>query len=81
MNYCLEMDLTCSSKARDEYYRLLNTIPQNKSQKFLLEKNGNAIKKIDKILHIIDTIPQRSYPESYLKIRNTLVEDINNYIL
>lgn len=81
MNYCLEMDLTCSSKARDEYYRLLNTLPINKNQKFLLEKNSKAIKKIDKILNIIDVIPQKSYPESYLKIRNTIVEDIRDNIL
>jgi predicted ATP-dependent endonuclease of OLD family len=80
MNYCLEMDLTCSSKARDEYYKLLNTLPVNKNQKFLLEKNAKAIKKIDKILSIIDTIPQKSYPESYLKIRNTLIDDINSFI-
>ncbi len=80
MNYCLEMDLTCSSKARDEYFRLLNTLPMNKNQKFLLENNSKSIKKIDKILSIIDTIPQRSYPESYLKIRNTIIDDINSVI-
>lgn len=56
MNYCLEMDLTCSSKARDEYYRMLNTMPANKNQKFLLERNSKTIKKIDKILFILDNI-------------------------
>ena len=81
MNYCLEMDLTCSSKARDEYYRMLNTMPADKNQKFLLKKNSKTIKKIDKILSILDNIPKKSYPESYIKIRNTLVEDINQYIL
>ena len=76
MNYCLEMDLTCSTKARNEYYSMLNTLPVNQTQKFLLEKNEKSIKKIDKIINILDTIPQRSYPESYLKIRNTIVSDI-----
>jgi putative ATP-dependent endonuclease of OLD family len=80
MNYCMEMDLTCSSKARDEYYRILNTLPVNKNQKYLLENNAKAIKKIDKILSIIDTIPQKAYPESYLKIRNTIIDDIYKFV-
>lgn len=35
MNYCLEMDLTCSSKAREEYYRILN-IPRSNTMRFEL---------------------------------------------
>lgn len=81
MNYCLEMDLTCSEKARNEYYILLNILPQNKTQKFLLENNHKSIKKIDKILKILDGIPKRAYPESYSKIRKTIVEDINLHIV
>lgn len=45
MDYCLEMDLTCSSEARKEYYRLLNVLPRNKNQKYLLENNSKTIKK------------------------------------
>lgn len=81
MNYCLEMDLTCSEKARNEYYRLLDILPQNKTQKFLLEKNHKSIKKIDKILKILDNIPKRAYPESYSKIRKAIIEDINLHIV
>lgn len=81
MMYCLEMDLTCSEKARNKYYELLNVMPANKNQKFLLVENTSAIKKIDKILKILEVIPQTSYPESYLKIRNTIVENINHSIL
>ena len=77
MNYCLEMDLTCSSKARDEYYSLLDICQADRNQKFLLENNKKAIKSIDKILTIMDKIPQKSYPKSYLKIRNMLINDIN----
>lgn len=80
MNYCLEMDLTCSQQARDEYYKLLNIMPKDKNQKELLTAKAGTIKKIDKILNILDNINERSYPESYLKIRNTIIEDINNYI-
>lgn len=81
MNYCLEMDLTCSEKARNEYFMLLNILPQNQTQKFLLEKNQKSIKKIDKILKIIDIIPKRAYPESYSKIKKTIVEDINIHVV
>ncbi|KIL08901.1 hypothetical protein SR42_07990 [Clostridium botulinum] len=81
MNYCLEMDLTCSKKARNEYYMLLNILPENKTQKFLLEKNLKSIKKIDKILKILEDIPKSAYPESYSKIRKTIVEDINLHIV
>ena len=81
MNYCLEMDLTCSEKAREIYYRLGNIMPTNKTQKFLLENNGDAIKKIEKILKILEEIPKKSYPESYVKIKNAIIEDINNNIL
>lgn len=80
MNYCLEMDLTCSEKAREEYYSILNTIPTNKTQKHLLVDNKKAIKKIDKMLNILDCIPKKNYPESYLKIKKTIIEDISTYI-
>ena len=77
MNYCLEMDLTCSSKAREEYYRLLNVMPDNKNQKFLLERNKKAIKEIKKIMEVMEAITLASYPESYKKIRKYLIHKIN----
>lgn len=80
MNYCLEMDLTCSEKARNEYYHLLNTIPENRNQHFLLTKNSKTIKKPEKILMILDDISQKSYPESYLKIRNAIVDEIKRNV-
>ena len=80
MNYCLEMDLSCSSKAREEYYKILKLTPDNQNQKYLLEKNYNSIKKIKNIMEILNNIPYVSYPESYKKIRNYLTEEINKYI-
>lgn len=81
MNYCLEMDLSCSSKAREEYYKHLNVMPNNQSQSFLLTKNSKAIKKIELILSILEDIPVINYPESYLKIKNAIIEDINKNTL
>ena len=80
MNYCLEMDLTCSSKARDEYYKMLNILPVNQNQKFLLISNKKSIKDIGKIIKILDAIPKRTYPESFIKIRNAIIEEINTYM-
>lgn len=80
MNFCLEMDLSCSAKARDKYYELLNVLPVNKNQKHLLVSNAKSIKKIDKILKILDEIPKKNYPESYLKIRNWIITDIRTRI-
>lgn len=80
MNYCLEMDLTCSSVAREKYYDSLNIMQQNRNQKYLLEKNYKSIKKIERILKIVDTIPHRNLPESYLKIQNAIIEQANLYI-
>lgn len=81
MNYCLEMDLTCSYAAREIYYDILNIMPQNKSQIHLLEKNHKAIKRIENILSILEQIPRISYPESYLKIKNMIIQEINNTIV
>lgn len=80
MNYCLEMDLSCSARAREEYYDILNIMPDNKSQKVLLTTYKKTIKDIEKILKILEVIPKKSYPESYLKIRNSIVEDIRDRI-
>ena len=80
MNYCLEMDLTCSTKACNEYYKILNLLPNDCSQKKLLVNNKKAIKKISSIMNIINTISPVSYPESYKKIKNYLVEKINKNI-
>lgn len=76
MHYCLEMDLSCSSKARDEYYRMLNVVPANKTQKFLLTQNSKTIKDINKILSILGAIPPKSFPESFQKIRSGILNEI-----
>ena len=81
MNYCLEMDLTCSNAAREKYYNLLRIEGQNKSQQYLLTKNHNAIKKIENIDKIINSIPSKSLPESYNKIKNHFVCMIDELVI
>lgn len=77
MNYCLEIDLLSSSKAREILYDKLNIAEQNKNRKTLLIDCKKFIKKIDIILDVLKKIPIKNYPESYKKIRNSLLEDIN----
>lgn len=76
MNYCLEMDLTCSSKARDMYYSMLNIMPENQTQKQLLTSNYKAIKRAERILKIVEELPKRNMPESYSKIKSAILSDI-----
>ncbi|OFO23033.1 ATP-dependent endonuclease [Streptococcus sp. HMSC072D05] len=79
MNYCLEMDLTCSKKAREEYCRILN-ISNSDTKRFELLSKKNAIKKIGTLMEVLEKIPNRSLPESYQKIVNYIFNDIKKYI-
>lgn len=80
MNYSLEVDLTCSDKAREKYYTSLNISPENQTQQYLLVNNHKAIKNIGKLISIISDISPRNYPESYSKIKNAIVADITSCI-
>ncbi|WP_438834845.1 ATP-dependent nuclease [Streptococcus pluranimalium] len=79
MNYCLEMDLTCSKRARSRYFEILNIPTREQTQKELLVKK-NAIKKIGNIMKVLDTLTDRQLPESYQKIRNFIVKDSKKYL-
>ena len=80
MNYCLEMDLTCSSLARQKYYHQLHITPDNQTQKFLLENNFKAIKKIERILPITTELPKQHLPESYKKIKKSIIARLKESI-
>ncbi len=80
MNYCLEMDLSCSKQAREIYYEILNIESKDQSQKELLTKYNKAIKKFENILEVIDRIDTKSYPISFKKITKSICENINLYI-
>ena len=75
--YCLEIDLVCSSVAKSKYYDILNIDSGVQDTKILLEANYKAIKKRENILKIIEDLKHRNYPESFNKIKNTIIEDIN----
>ena len=75
--YCLEIDLVCSSVAKSKYYDILNIDSGVQDTKILLEANYKAIKKRENILKIIEDLKPRNYPESFNKIKNTIIEDIN----
>ena len=72
------MDLTCSSKARDMYYSMLNIMPENQTQKQLLTSNYKAIKRAERILKIVEELPKRNMPESYSKIKSAILSDIRD---
>ena len=75
--YCLDIDLVCSSVAKSKYYDILNIDSGVQDTKILLEANYKAIKKRENILKIIEDLKPRKYPESFNKIKNAIIEDIN----
>lgn len=80
MMYCLEMDLCCSSKACEQFYRMLNMIPAEHNPKALLTSKHTAIKKPEYILPILDNIENKDYPNSYKKIGKAIFEKIQQFI-
>lgn len=79
MMYCLEIDLVCSSKARDVYYEILKLPNDKQKQKILLTENLKAIKKRENVLQVISKLQPINYPESFNKIKNAIIKDITNY--
>ena len=81
MNYCLEMDLMCSKRAREIYYMEKNILPEHKTQKYILVNQKKAIKDIKIIMKIMDELVGNSYPISYKKIKAAIIEDITNKLM
>ena len=79
MMYCLEIDLVCSSKARDVYYEILKLPNDKRKQKILLTENHKAIKKRENVLEVINRLKPINYPESFNKIKNAIIKDMTNY--
>lgn len=81
MNYCLEMDLMCSKRAREIYYMGKNILPEHQTQKYILVNQKKAIKDIKIIMKIMDELVGNSYPISYKKIKAAIIEDITNKLM
>jgi len=81
MNYCLEMDLMCSKRAREIYYMEKNILPEHQTQKYILVNQKKAIKDIKIIMKIMDELVGNSYPISYKKIKAAIIEDITNKLM
>lgn len=76
MRYCLEIDLVGSRFARERYYNIIKMNNTNNSAKNLLETHYKMLKKRENLLSVIEDLPPKSYPESFTKIRDALIEDI-----
>ncbi|MPM67808.1 hypothetical protein SDC9_114733 [bioreactor metagenome] len=74
------MDLCCSSKACEQYYQMLNMLPEDHNPKALLINKQNAIKKPEYILPILDSIGNKDYPKSYKKIAKAIIKEIKRFI-
>ena len=70
MKYSLEVDLILSQHACNVYRSLLNKTETDNITKILLCDCKNSIKNRENILHVLNTLEPREYPESYKKIKN-----------
>lgn len=76
-NYMLEIDLFRTSAARNKAYAKYNIPADKQSEKTLLIDYKKSIKKIEELLDVLGSIPKNAYPESYSKIKNSLIESID----
>ncbi|EPD77510.1 ATP-dependent endonuclease [Atopobium sp. oral taxon 199] len=81
MKQCLEIDLVCSSKrARELYYKILklpNSDNDKERKKTLLTEKYKSIKNRKNVLEVIENLQPAEYPESFKKIKNAIIEDVN----
>lgn len=74
MNYNLEIDLICSSKAVAEFGKLLNLPEANTNIKHLLLNTPKAIKQTENILSVLRQLDNANLPNSFKRIKNTVVK-------
>jgi len=84
MNYCLEMDLVGSKTATKMYYDFI-VVPAAEqeavTQKYLLQERKNEIKKIEKIIRVLQGLPHKNLPNSYKRIKKVLsskIKEVNS---
>ncbi|MBZ0183629.1 MAG: AAA family ATPase [Melioribacteraceae bacterium] len=80
MRYSLDLDLAATTLGQQKYYELLNIPLSERSTQELTQKR-KALKKIDRILTIIDSIDNRNLPYSYSRIKkimNKIKRELNS---
>lgn len=77
MMYCLEMDLVCSSNAREVLYDLHKLSDERRDTKHLLVNCARSLKDQKNILIVLESLKPIHLPESYQKIKNALIDDIS----
>lgn len=80
MKYSLEVDLILSQHACNVYRVLLNKTETDNIRKTLLCDCKKSIKNRENILHVLNTLEPREYPESYKKIKNFIIRDVKKHI-
>ena len=74
MRWALEVDLVASEKGREAMFAFLNIPVASRTEKVLLVDNYKRIKKPDVLINVIDKLPLRSLPFSFLRVRK-IVQD------
>lgn len=80
MQYCLEMDLTTSSKAATLYYEHFNIPESQRTPDKLLVDRSDAIKDPAVVLKILNQLQPKDYPYSFKKITTALIKTIMPFL-
>lgn len=81
MRYSLEIDLVSSDKGAELYYDKLEVPAAKRNKHELLVNRKRQIKKIENILHVVNSLPNKNLPNSYKRIKKVLagiVREIEN---
>jgi|GEM_PF-459841 len=73
-NYTIEIDLIKSAFVREEYFKILSTPPEKRSEEELLVNNHKAIKRYDNIVTVVNSLPTANYPHSYSRLKKLLIK-------
>ena len=71
MRWSLDLDLVAINNAKEEYFRILRTPAGDQTSAYLTSQR-KAIKKIDRILRVFDSIEPASWPYSYSRIKKIM---------
>lgn len=80
LHYNLESDLTLSRTAQNLFYAKINVPAGKRNALSLRTEYYKSIKKRENVMHVINGIPKKSLPESFQKIANHVVSEINKVI-
>jgi predicted ATP-dependent endonuclease of OLD family len=76
MRYTLDLDLANSSQGSSKYFSLLKISVADQTKKHLVVNNYKAIKRIDNMVQVFDSMTTSGWPHSFSRIKNYLKKKV-----